>query len=65
MASLTEEERSELSGRQVLIGQYQRTAALLQSELRLFLNHLITEKGLDPKKQYDLDPESGELTERE
>lgn len=62
MASVTPEERTEITTRQALIAQHQRTAELLGSELRLFFNHLLTEKGLDPSKQYSLS-EDGELTE--
>lgn len=64
MATLTEEERTEIRAREDLIRMYQRTATLLQSELRLFLSHVLTQKGLDPTKTYDMNPETGELTER-
>lgn len=63
--ALSVEERSELAARAALITQYRRTADLLDSERRLFLNFVLSEKGLDPNKAYDMDPETGELTERE
>lgn len=62
--TLTEEERVEIQAREQLIGTHQRTAQLLQSELRLFLNHLLSSKGLDPAKQYTI-AEDGALTEVE
>jgi hypothetical protein len=65
MAAISKEERFELESRASLIGMYQRTVALLESERRLFLSHLLTEKGLDPAKEYTLNPETGELTENE
>lgn len=63
MASLTPEERNEVAVRQNLISIHRRTADLLESELRLFFNHLLISKGLNPEKRYTLDSESGELTE--
>lgn len=63
MATVTKEEQAEIKNRQALIEIHQRTATLLESELRLFFNHLLTEKGLDPNKRYTMDAESGELTE--
>lgn len=64
MPALSAEERAELAARAALITTYQRTATLLESERRLFLNHLLVSKGLDPTKEYIADPETGELTEQ-
>lgn len=63
MAELTAEERAELGARSSQIAFYQRTVALLTSERNLFLHALLTSKGLDPAKTYNIDPESGELSE--
>jgi hypothetical protein len=62
VAELTSEERVELEARSSQITFYERTALLLRSERALFWRHLLTEKGLDPAKQYNVSPE-GELTE--
>lgn len=61
--SLDAEEQAEISNRTALIEIHRRTTTLLESELRLFYNHLLTSKGLDPSKRYSLDPKSGALTE--
>ena len=65
MATMDPEERAELDARSSLIAMHQRTATLLESERRLFVRHLLTSKGLDPEKQYQLDPKTGEITEIE
>jgi hypothetical protein len=62
MAALTPEERAEVDARSAQITFYERTALLLRSERALFWRHLLTAKGLDPAKQYNVSPE-GELTE--
>ncbi len=64
MAEVTSDERSELDARRQLVAHHTRTAQLLQSELNLFLGHLLTSKGLDPAKQYTI-AEDGALTEVE
>ena len=65
MAELTNEERAELKARSSLITMYRQTAALLESEQRSYLRHLLVSKGLDPAKRFAVNPETGELTEEE
>lgn len=62
--TVSSEERAELDTRRQLVAHHTRTAQLLQSELNLFLSHLLTSKGLDPAKQYTI-AEDGALTEIE
>ncbi len=64
VAEVTSDERSELDARRQLVAHHTRTAQLLQSELNLFLGHLLTSKGLDPAKQYSI-ADDGALTEVE
>lgn len=54
---LTEEETAELNARNSVLAFHQRTLDLLNSEYRLFLNHLLTSKGLDPAKKWEIDKE--------
>lgn len=61
--SLTREESDELASRTNLISFYRRTVSLLESEKNLFISHLLTSKGLDPEKQYAIDPETLEINE--
>lgn len=63
MASLSEEERAELDARSSMIAFYRRTVELLQSERNLLLRDLLIAKGLDPEREYAMDPKTGELTE--
>ena len=62
MPELTEEERAELAVRSSQISFYQRTADLLMSERNLFLNHILTARGLDPTSEFQIDLKTGEIT---
>ena len=63
METLTKEELNELDARNNLIAVHSRTAALLESEKNLFITHLLMNKGLDPEKKYEINPEDGTLSE--
>jgi hypothetical protein len=60
---ITSEEKSELARRMSIIGFYEQTLALLNSEKNLFLHHLFVEKGLDPTKNYRIDEEDNLIEE--